>query len=116
MCEFCKKFDFSTARLNVRKDMAHIELALCNTRFTKEQQFKYCPACGANLNQNKTNYDRIRDMSIEELARFICSIYDYEYESPIYNKTESGKHISGDFIPDYNEDSIKQWLEAEVTE
>ena len=63
-----------------------------------------------------TNYDRIRNMSVEELASFICSIYDYEYESPIYNETEGGKHISGNFIPHYNEDRIKRWLESEVTE
>lgn len=64
----------------------------------------------------QTNYDRIRNMSFEELAEFICGIYDYEYESPIYNETESGKHICGDFIPDFDEDKIKQWLEQEVEE
>ena len=64
----------------------------------------------------KNQYDRIRNMSIEELARFICGIYDYEYDSPVYNETENGKHICGDFIPDYDEDSIKLWLESEVTE
>lgn len=80
-----------------------------------------CPICEkAELKwgevKKPTNYDRIRNMSVEEMASFICSIYDYEYESPIYNETENGKHICGDFIPDYNEDSIKQWLEAEVAE
>ena len=61
-----------------------------------------------------TNYDRIRNMSVEELAEFICGIYDYEYDSPVYNEVESGKHICGDFIPDFDEDKIKQWLESEV--
>lgn len=75
-----------------------------------------CVICGKVGKGKQTNYDRIRNMSVEELASFICSIYDYEYDSPIYNETESGKHISGDFIPDYDEDSIKQWLEAEETE
>ena len=63
-----------------------------------------------------TNYDRIKAMNIDELAMFISGIYDYEYESPVYNEVESGKHICGDFIPDYDEDNIKQWLESEVSE
>ena len=64
----------------------------------------------------KNQYDRIRNMSIEELASFICGVYDYEYDSPVYNETENGKHICGDFIPDYDENNLKQWLEREVTE
>ena len=67
-------------------------------------------------NDKQTNYDRIRNMSVEEMAEFICGIYDYEYDSPVYNEIESGKHICGDFIPDFDEDKIKQWLESEVTE
>lgn len=63
-----------------------------------------------------TQFDRIKAMSIDELAMFISGIYDYEYESPVYNEVESGKHICGDFIPDYNEDNIKKWLESEVSE
>ena len=55
-------------------------------------------------------------MSLEELTGFICGIYDYEYQSPVYNETENGKHICGNFIPDYDEESIKQWLESEVSE
>ena len=49
------------------------------------------------------NYDRIKAMNINEMAMFIAGIYDYEYESSVYNKVESGKHICGDFIPDYDE-------------
>lgn len=63
-----------------------------------------------------TQFDRIKAMSIDELAMFISGICDYEYESPVYNEVESGKHICGDFIPDYNEDNIKKWLESEVSE
>lgn len=62
----------------------------------------------------KNQYDRIRNMSVEELASFICGVYDYEYDSPVYNEKENGKHICGDFIPNYDEDSIKQYLESEV--
>lgn len=75
-----------------------------------------CIICGMGKPKKKRQIDLIRNMSIEKLASFICSIYDYEYESPIYNETENGKHICGDFIPDYDEDSIKRWLESEVSE
>jgi Zn finger protein HypA/HybF involved in hydrogenase expression len=49
MCEFCKKFNFSKARTRVDEDGAIIELALCNTEFPKEEQFKFCPVCGRDM-------------------------------------------------------------------
>ena len=75
-----------------------------------------CIICGTEKAKHQRQIDRIRNMSVEELAEFICGIYDYEYDSPVYNEVESGKHICGDFIPDFDEDKIKQWLESEVTE
>ena len=48
-CEFCKRFDFSTAKIEVDKYSARILLALCNTKFDAEEQFKYCPNCGEIL-------------------------------------------------------------------
>lgn len=51
-----------------------------------------------------TNYDRIRNMSIEEMAGLICGIFDGYDE----------KFICGDVVDGYDEDSIKQWLESEV--
>ena len=51
----------------------------------------------------KTNADRIRSMSDEELAEFICGIYDED--------KDYGKFIDGCFIPYYNQYSIKEWLE-----
>lgn len=53
MCEFCKKFDFSTAKPEVKGDFAHIILAICNTRFPKEQQFNYCPVCGRDMRKEE---------------------------------------------------------------
>ena len=49
MCEFCKKFDFSTATTGINGNFAHIYLALCNTKFDKEEQFNFCPVCGKYL-------------------------------------------------------------------
>ena len=46
MCEFCKKFDFNNAKVEVDKYGARIHLALGMTKIPKEEQFKYCPVCG----------------------------------------------------------------------
>lgn len=48
-CEFCERFDFSTAKIEVDKYSVKILLALCNTRFDKEEQFNFCPVCGRNM-------------------------------------------------------------------
>ncbi len=53
-----------------------------------------------------TNYERIKEMSVEEMAEFICSIYDKNWS----------KHIEGYIIPNYDEDNIGWWLNSEVEE
>lgn len=52
-----------------------------------------------------TNYDRIKAMSVDELAYFICGIYDDE--------EDGAKFINGTYIPAYNQRDIKEWLERE---
>ena len=49
MCEFCENFDFAMAKVEVTKYGANILLALCNTRFDKEEQFNFCPVCGRDM-------------------------------------------------------------------
>jgi prepilin-type processing-associated H-X9-DG protein len=58
-----------------------------------------------------THFDRINKMNVQELAEFICSIYD-DNQQPY----TADKNIEGYTIPDYDEDKIKQWLETEVEE
>ena len=53
-----------------------------------------------------TNYERIKAMSVEEMAEFICSIYDDTWD----------KCIEGYTIPNYDEDNIGCWLNSEVEE
>lgn len=55
-----------------------------------------------------TNYDRIKAMSVEEMAEFICGIFDIQ--------PDDSKFINGDLIPMYDENEIRQWLESEVSE
>lgn len=56
----------------------------------------------------KTNADRIRSMTDEELALWICGVYDIE--------EENGKFINGIIIPGYAPHDIEEWLQqpAEV--
>ena len=58
----------------------------------------------------QTNADRIRSMSDEELALWICGVYDIE--------EENGKFINGIIIPGYAPHDIEEWLQqpAEVNE
>jgi hypothetical protein len=48
-----------------------------------------------------TNGDRIRAMTDEELAEFLCGVYDEE---------ETDKFICGIIIPNYYEEAICDWL------
>lgn len=53
-----------------------------------------------------TNFERIKAMSVDKLAEFICGIYDTE--------EDNAKFINGTIIPAYTEYDIKEWLESEV--
>ena len=57
----------------------------------------------------KTNADRIRSMTDEELAKFICGIFDDDDDI-------GGKFINGYFIPCYDQYSIKEWLQQPTDE
>ena len=50
-----------------------------------------------------TNADRIRSMNDEELALWICGVYDIE--------EENGKFINGIIIPGYAPHDIEEWLQ-----
>ena len=55
-----------------------------------------------------TNADRIRAMSDEELALWICGVYDIE--------EENGKFINGIIIPGYSAHDIEEWLQQPAEE
>ena len=66
------------------------------------------------LTQPKTHADRIRAMSDEELAEFLCGVYDDD-TCGVY-QDECGKFINGTIILDYDEDAILEWLKQPVGE
>ena len=55
-----------------------------------------------------TNADRIRSMTDEELALWICGVYDIE--------EEHGKFINGIIIPGYAPHDIEEWLQQPAEE
>ena len=56
----------------------------------------------------QTNADRIRSMTDEELALWICGVYDIE--------EENGKFINGIIIPGYAPHDIEEWLQRPAEE
>ena len=56
-----------------------------------------------NYFREMNNADRIRAMSDEELALWICGVYDIE--------EENGKFINGIIIPGYAPHDIEEWLQ-----
>ena len=58
--------------------------------------------------QTPSNADRIRSMTDEELALWICGVYDIE--------EESGKFINGTIIPGYAPHDIEEWLQQPAKE
>ena len=74
-----------------------------------ESHCKLYPRCyGCNAFRNPTNADRIRSMTDEELALWICGVYDIE--------EENGKFINGIIIPGYTPNDIEEWLQQPAKE
>ena len=48
-CEFCRTFDFSSAKCEVTTDGTHLCMAATVTTYPKEEQFHFCPMCGRKL-------------------------------------------------------------------
>lgn len=67
-----------------------------------------CPVCGHKTNMQQTNADKIRSMTDEELALWICGVYDIE--------EENGKFINGIIIPGYAPHDIEEWLQQPAEE
>ena len=78
------------------------------------KQNNSCTMCWKTSNKKcphfiqKTNADRIRAMTDEQLALWICGIYDSE--------EENGKFINGIIIPGYSPNDIEEWLKQPAEE
>ena len=70
-----------------------------------------CVICGRGKPKKQTNYDRIRNMSVEELAKFLLDVrWDYEYSEYV---TGSGERFADYHFEKALAEEIK-WLESEV--
>lgn len=58
MCDFCERFDFSSASTEVSKYSIRIKLAAGSYRYPRDMQFNYCPKCG----KRRDEIDRERSL------------------------------------------------------
>lgn len=66
---------------------------------------KYCSQCGASLEKTSiTNFEKIKAMTVDELADFICDIYAINEYGEI---RLDGKWM----LPE----DVEEWLESEVS-
>lgn len=74
MCMFCDEFDFETASAIVDGRGASICIAGGSGRYTKEEQFKFCPVCGKRLDpyyydgMSNEQAERIMDSHLMQLV------------------------------------------------
>lgn len=65
----------------------------------------FCSYKATSCPHKLTNYERIKNMSVEEMAELLASIW--------VDEDDLLKHIGGVFVFD-TESSIEEWLESEV--
>ena len=96
-CPQCGGFGFTSTPVST-----DYEITVCRA--------KTCELChGAGVIEvPMTNADCIRAMSDEELALWICGVYDIE--------EENGKFINGIIIPGYAPHDIEEWLQQPAEE
>ena len=87
-------------------------MSKCETCARKQYGY-LCDGCihdpdNKDLYEPMTNADRIRAMNDEELALWICGIYDIEEEHE--------KFINGIIIPGYAPHDIEEWLHQPAEE
>jgi NADH pyrophosphatase NudC (nudix superfamily) len=75
-CDFCKRFDFSSAKIEVDKYNARILLALCDTKFDKTEQFNFCPKCGHKLPKENNKHT----------VQMVCDNYDVLHNPKVKEK------------------------------
>lgn len=85
------------------KSIYYIETQRDENSVTVEQRKGICRTCNGSGKKEQTNADKIRSMTDEELALWICGVYDIE--------EENGKFINGIIIPGYAPHDIEEWLQ-----
>lgn len=67
---------------------------------------KFCSQCGSPLEANKTNFENIKAMTIDELAAFLCNLFDAD---GCFNLCPAHSHCL------HGHTGMKDWLESEVS-
>lgn len=65
MCEFCRKFDFGSAKAETDRYGARLCVAGGWGRFPENEQFNFCPVCGEGLRkppEGRMSNDKAREI------------------------------------------------------
>ena len=80
----------------------NVDRCVCCGKIIPEGR-QVCFICGKEKQKKQTNYDRIRNMSVEEMAKFLMHI-----EVDVYNQ----RIIEGKIL--FTDKDFYEWLESEV--
>ena len=85
---------------------------MSNCKENKEEICKSYPLCyGCNSFEKPTNYDRIRNMSVEEMAVFLnYNISQDEYMNTVIRNLDNS-NIKRTIC--FNSKDVREWLESE---
>ena len=92
--------------MSIEYPCVHWDKGKCK-KFSDDKVTSWCVE-GPCSYEMPSNADRIRSMTDEELALWICGVYDIE--------EENGKFINGIIIPGYAPHDIEEWLQMPAEE
>lgn len=90
MCKFCENFDWGTAKVYTEdfSDNVHAGIAMAGgwSRFPVNDQFKFCPACGAK-NPNRNDLHNFLSIELQKAEKEVAKPYD------CYDEVELAQHM-----------------------
>lgn len=90
MCKFCENFDWGTAKVYTEdfSDNVHAGIAMAGGwgRFPVNDQFKFCPACGAK-NPNQNDLHNFLSIELQKAEKEVAKHYD------AYDEVELAQHM-----------------------
>jgi len=108
MCEFCERFDFGNARADIRDGHVGIAIAGESSKFPKEEQFRFCPVCGASREEVTMNEHKVQ-------ASMIITLTNQDIDDIMVTALEGGINnwcceveVIGEYLGEYASDQISR--------
>lgn len=90
MCEFCENFDWGTAKAYTEYFSANVHAGIAMSggwsRFPVNEQFKFCPVCGAK-NPNQNDLHNFLTTELQKAKEEVAKPYDG------YDELELAQHM-----------------------